>query len=38
MNKESKPIISVNGLVAKYGEKTVLDGISVDILPGEVTR
>jgi len=37
MNKESKPIISVNGLVAKYGEKTVLDGISVDILPGEVT-
>ena len=37
MSKELKPIISVNGLVAKYGEKTVLDGISVDILPGEVT-
>jgi phospholipid/cholesterol/gamma-HCH transport system ATP-binding protein len=32
-----EPIISVNNLVAKYGENTILDGITVDILPGEVT-
>ncbi len=31
------PIISINNLVAKYGEKTVLDGITVDIMPEEVT-
>ncbi|GAB1469084.1 ATP-binding cassette domain-containing protein [Candidatus Cloacimonadota bacterium] len=35
--KDIKPIISVNNLVAKYGDRTVLDGITVDILPGEVT-
>ncbi len=32
-----KPIISVKNLVAKYGDKTVLDGISVDIYPQEIT-
>ncbi len=32
-----KPIISVKNLVAKYGNRTVLDGISVDIYPEEVT-
>lgn len=32
-----KPIISVKNLVAKYGEKTVLENISVDIYPQEVT-
>ena len=32
-----KPIISVKNLVAKYGEKTILDGISLDIYPQEVT-
>ncbi len=32
-----KPIISVKDLVAKYGEETILDGISVDIYPQEVT-
>lgn len=31
------PIISINNLVAKYGEKTILDGITVDIMPEEVT-
>ena len=32
-----KPIISVKNLVAKYGEKTILKNISVDIYPQEVT-
>ncbi|MCB5260660.1 MAG: ATP-binding cassette domain-containing protein [Candidatus Cloacimonetes bacterium] len=32
-----KPIIEVKGLVAKYDELTILDGISVDIYPGEIT-
>ena len=32
-----EPIIQVNSLVAKYGEKTILSGITVDILPGELT-
>ncbi len=32
-----KPIISVNNLVAKYGEETVLEDISVDIYPHEIT-
>ncbi|NQT65538.1 MAG: ATP-binding cassette domain-containing protein [FCB group bacterium] len=32
-----KPIISVRNLVAKYGEETVLENISVDIYPQEVT-
>jgi len=32
-----KPIISIKDLVAKYGEKTILENISVDIYPQEVT-
>ena len=32
-----EPIISVSNLVAKYGEKTILENISVDIYPQEVT-
>ncbi|MBT4576241.1 MAG: ATP-binding cassette domain-containing protein [Candidatus Cloacimonetes bacterium] len=32
-----KPIISVKDLVAKYGDETILDGVSVDIYPQEVT-
>ncbi len=32
-----KPIIEVRDLVAKYGEKTILDGISVNIYPNEIT-
>ncbi len=32
-----KPIISVRNLVAKFGEKTILKNISVDIYPQEVT-
>ncbi|MCF7794204.1 MAG: ATP-binding cassette domain-containing protein [Candidatus Cloacimonetes bacterium] len=35
MTKE--PIISVKNLVAKYDEKIILDGVSVDIYPQEVT-
>lgn len=33
----AEPVIRVTDLVAKYGEKTILDGITVDFLPGEVT-
>ena len=33
----NKHIIEVKNLIAKYGEKTILNGISVDILEGEVT-
>ena len=32
-----KPIISVKNLVAKYGDKIVLDGVSVDVYPQEIT-
>ncbi len=32
-----KPVIEVRNLVAKYGEKTILRDISVDILEGEIT-
>lgn len=32
-----KPIIEVKNLTAKYGEKTILEDISVDIYPHEVT-
>lgn len=35
MKKEA--IIQIRDLVAKYGEMTVLDGINVDIEPGEIT-
>ena len=35
MKKET--IISVKDLVAKYGEETVLKGITVDIYPQEIT-
>lgn len=33
----AEPIIKVQNLVAKYGDRTILDDVSVDILPGEVT-
>lgn len=32
-----KPIIQVHDLVAKYGDKTILNGINVDIMQGEIT-
>lgn len=35
--QSKKPIIQVKDLVAKYGENTVLDGITVDVMPEEVT-
>lgn len=31
-----KPIIEIRDLVAGYGERTVLDGISFDVVPGEI--
>jgi phospholipid/cholesterol/gamma-HCH transport system ATP-binding protein len=37
MINNSNPVISVKNLVAKYGEQLVLDDISVDIYPGEIT-
>jgi len=30
-------VISIKNLTAKYGDITVLDDISVDIFPGEIT-
>ncbi len=35
MKKE--PIISTRGLVAKYGDATILKNIDIDIFPGEIT-
>jgi len=32
-----EPVISIRNLIAKYGDLTVLDDISVDIFPGEIT-
>lgn len=37
MLDKTKPVISVKNLVAKYGDKTILDGINVDFMPNEVT-
>ena len=38
MNKKTgKPVIEIRDLVAKYGERTILEGVSVDIFPEEVT-
>lgn len=37
MNVTASPVISVRNLVAKYEQQTVLDGISVDIMPSEIT-
>jgi phospholipid/cholesterol/gamma-HCH transport system ATP-binding protein len=37
INPEISPIIEVNNLVAKYGEKVILNDISVSIYPNEVT-
>lgn len=34
---KSAAIIEIKDMVAKYGEKTVLEDISVDIYPGEIT-
>ncbi len=30
------PAVSVRGLVARYGENVVLDGVSLDVRPGEI--
>lgn len=32
-----EPIISIRGLESRYGERTILSGIDLDILPNEVT-
>lgn len=37
MSSSKEPIISIKDMVARYGEKTVLNGVSVDILPEEIT-
>lgn len=34
---KTSPIISVTDMVARYGEKVVLNGVTVDIYPGEIT-
>ncbi|HQF67885.1 MAG TPA: ATP-binding cassette domain-containing protein [Candidatus Cloacimonadota bacterium] len=35
--KNSKPMISVRGLEARYGEKVILSDIDLDIFPGQLT-
>ncbi|MEM9084044.1 MAG: ABC transporter ATP-binding protein [Planctomycetota bacterium] len=35
MSGEQKPIISMRGVVKRFGSQTVLDGINLDIFPGE---
>ncbi|MDD2331921.1 MAG: ATP-binding cassette domain-containing protein [Candidatus Cloacimonetes bacterium] len=35
--QQTQPLISIKDLVAKYGDKTILDGITVDLLPNEIT-
>jgi ABC-type transporter Mla maintaining outer membrane lipid asymmetry ATPase subunit MlaF len=35
--QDTKPIIEVRNLVARYGDETILEDISVDIYPNEVT-
>jgi len=37
MMENTEPIISIHNLIAKYGEKTILDGINVDIQANEIT-
>jgi len=37
IDSSQKPIIQIRDLQAKYGDMVVLDGISVDINPGEIT-
>lgn len=34
---EKNPVIKVDNLIAKYGQKTILHDISVDIFPNEIT-
>lgn len=36
-NKETQPIIEVRSLVGKYGDNLVLDDVSVDICPNQIT-
>ena len=35
-SRPATPIISVQGVVVRYGERTVLDGVNLDVLPHEV--
>jgi phospholipid/cholesterol/gamma-HCH transport system ATP-binding protein len=35
-SRPATPIISVQGVVVRYGEHTILDGVNLDILPHEV--
>jgi len=34
-NEQSEPVIEVKGLVKRFGEQTVLDGIDLEVYPGE---
>lgn len=36
MKPRPEPALEVHGLVAKYGEQTVLDGVDLTVYPGEV--
>ena len=36
MVENNRPVIAVEDLVVRYGDRTVLDGVSFDIRQGEV--
>ena len=36
MEKKDKPILKIDGLVKSYQDRTIVDGLSFDIYPGEV--
>ena len=38
MSKNQKPLIEVKNLVKKFGSFTALNGVSLDVYPGEVDR
>ena len=36
MNNSKKPLIEINDLVKRFGNFTALNGVSLDVYPGEV--
>ena len=33
---QAAPLLSVRGMIKRYGEATVLDGVDFDLSPGEI--
>lgn len=36
MTENTKPILSAEGLVKSYGRRRVVDGVVLDVMPGEI--